>query len=81
MIMDRETLKDAVRVAVTQLGGESSIVDVAKYIWDFHEADLKASGDLFYTWQYVMRWAAQSLRDEGKLTFEKRGRSNVWRKV
>jgi len=37
------------------LKGETSIVRIAKHIWDCHEADLRASGDLFFTWQYDMR--------------------------
>jgi hypothetical protein len=53
---------------VIGLGGEATVVEVAKAIWTKHERDLKASGDLFFTWQYDMRWAAQSLRDDGKLT-------------
>ncbi|SDW39046.1 hypothetical protein SAMN05444006_10397 [Allgaiera indica] len=30
------------------------------------------SGDLFYTWQYDMRWAAQNLRGAGKLVLSGR---------
>ncbi|WP_118134302.1 hypothetical protein [Oceanicella sp. SM1341] len=54
--------------ALTELGGRGSVVDVAKIIWRDHSEDLRASGDLFYTWQYDMRWAAQSLRDTGRAT-------------
>jgi len=39
--------------------GPSTVAEVAKCVWDMHEADLRASGDLFYTWQYDMRWQAQ----------------------
>jgi hypothetical protein len=63
---NRETLKEWVYRAVKALGGEASVVEVAKYIWENHEAELRRSGDLFYTWQYEMRWAAQKLRDEKK---------------
>lgn len=42
--------------------GSAYIVDVARSIWSEHEADLKVSGDLFFTWQYDMRWAANQLR-------------------
>jgi hypothetical protein len=48
--------------------GEATVVEVAKHIWENHEQDLRSSGDLFYTWQYAMRWAAQELRDQGKAT-------------
>lgn len=39
-----------------------SWVDVCKYVWEHHADELKRSGDLFYTWQYDIRWAAQRLR-------------------
>ena len=48
--------------------GEATVVEVAKHIWENHEQDLRSSGDLFYTWQYAMRWAAQELRDQSKAT-------------
>lgn len=48
-------------------GGKGSPKDVSKYVWENHESDLKASGDILYTWQYDIRWAAQKLRDEGVL--------------
>ncbi len=61
--------------AVHKAGGRATIVEVSKYIWENHERDLRGT-DLFYTWQYDMRWAAQDLRREGKFasipTSEKR---------
>jgi len=56
-------------------------VDVAKDIWTHHEEELKASGKLFYTWQYEMRWAAQKLRDAHKLAYSKTGRQQVWQLI
>lgn len=41
--------------------------DVSKYIWNNYESQLRASGDLLYTWQYDVRWAAQKLRNSGIL--------------
>ncbi|MGE4500361.1 hypothetical protein [Hydrogenovibrio thermophilus] len=41
--------------------------EISKYIWENYEAQLKSSGDLLYTWQYDVRWAAQKLRYEGIL--------------
>lgn len=64
----KEDLKEwVVNVLRTYSGGQASLIDVARYIWAEHEADLRASGDLFYKWQYDMRWAALSLRHEGRL--------------
>jgi hypothetical protein len=55
-----------IQEALEALGGAGTVVNVARVIWQRHEADLRASGDLFYTWQYDMRWAAQVLRDTGQ---------------
>jgi hypothetical protein len=43
------------------------VLEVTKDVWAAHEDDLRASGDLFFTWQYDLRWAAQKLRDAGRL--------------
>jgi hypothetical protein len=59
----RTELQDWVIAALKSHGGAASIVQVAKYIWAHHEAELRASGDLFYTWQYDMRWACTRLRE------------------
>lgn len=48
-----------------QRGGSGWPREVSKYVWNNHESELKASGDLLYTWQYDIRWAAQQLRNEG----------------
>lgn len=54
--------------AVADCGGEATVTETAKAIWRLHHRDLEASGDLFFTWQYDMRWAAERLRKAGKLT-------------
>ena len=64
---NQDDLKIWVWTALKELGGEGEVVEIAKIIWRDHEADLRASGDLFYRWQYAMRWAGQSLQLEGKL--------------
>lgn len=48
--------------ALLALGGRGRLADLARFIWQQHEADLRDSGDLFYTWQYDLRWAAHRLR-------------------
>lgn len=63
----RGVLQDWVIDALRASGGTGSPVSVAQHIWKNHRADLENSGDLFYTWQYDMRWAAQKLRDAGVL--------------
>jgi hypothetical protein len=62
--LERSDLVAIVRSALKRLGGEGTVVEVAKEIWKERQADLAASGDLYYTWQYDMRWACQKLRDQ-----------------
>lgn len=53
--------------ALKSHGGRAWIVQVCKHIWDAHETEINESGNLLYTWQYDVRWAAQQLRDNGVL--------------
>lgn len=75
----KNDLKAWVVEALKVSGGQATIPDVAKHIWDHHEADLRKSGELFYTWQYDMRWAANQLRAEHKLQPKPRGDNGPWR--
>jgi hypothetical protein len=63
----KHDLKRWMMSSLTQGRGSASIRELAWHIWENHENDLRASGDLFVTWQYDMRWAALELRKEGKL--------------
>jgi len=58
----RWDLEDWIVQALRESGGRASVVDVARHIWAQHGNELRRSGDLFYTWQYDMRWAAYRLR-------------------
>lgn len=59
-------------------GGTAQLLDVAKDIWGHHEADPRERGDLFYTWQYDMRWAAQRLRNAGEFAPVNNARNGTW---
>jgi hypothetical protein len=59
----REDLQEWVIRALKAQGGTGTIVEVARHLWSNHEAELRSSGDLFYTWQYDMRWACTRLRE------------------
>jgi len=77
--VNRDSLKAAVKSALKALGGSAPIIGVAKELWRQNEADLKDSGDLFFTWQYDMRWAAQELQKDGQLAIDKNGSHSIWR--
>ena len=64
--------------ALRALGGEAHHIAVAKHVWENHEADLKASGNLLYTWQYDLRWAAHRLRVAGVCKPDSETRTGVW---
>lgn len=58
---------DWVVEALDQLGGTAGVLEVSRQVWKNHEDALRESGDLFYTWQYDLRWAATRLRKDGRL--------------
>ncbi len=74
----REYLQQWVLDAVRLEGGAATVLQVARRIWANHENELRKAGDLFYTWQYDMRWAGQRLRDNGFLEL---GPNRTWRLV
>lgn len=74
----RSDLVEWVEDALRRTGGEAGVVEVARAIWDKHEEELRKSGDLFYTWQYDMRWAAQKLRNDGKLAPTDQTKKGRW---
>jgi hypothetical protein len=71
-------LVDWVVQALKTAGGSGSVLFVAKHIWDNHEKELRASGNLFYTWQYDTRWAATELRRRGILVGANEDRRGKW---
>jgi hypothetical protein len=71
----KETLQSWVAEALSSLG-PSTVTEITKHIWEHHEAELRSSGDLFFTWQYDMRWAGQTLQQKGKLS--KSGPGRTW---
>ena len=54
----KEDLQDWLKEALREFNGRGNIVQVCKYVWEEYENDLRASGKLFYTLQYDIRWAA-----------------------
>ena len=74
----KHVLVDWLHEALGASGGRGRIADLCKIVWNRHENDLRASGELFYTWQYDIRWAAYQLRKAGKLKAEILSPKGVW---
>lgn len=63
---------------IREWGGSAWPREVSKYVWGRYEAELRGSGDILYTWQYDIRWAAQQLRNGGTLKPVNRCRDLSW---
>ena len=75
----REDLKPWIIEALIAHQGSAHIAPICRYIWDKYESELRRSGDLFYIWQYEMRWAGNKLRSEGVLQPKPKGDRGPWR--
>ena len=64
--------------AVRANNGRASIAKVFRQAWTTHEGELRRSGDLFFTWQYDIRWAATELRKEGVLRSAASSPKGIW---
>lgn len=76
---NKDDLQEWIVDALRQEDGEATVLVVSKRVWEAHAQDLQASGDLFFTWQYDIRWAAQKLRDAGVLEPKHGARRGTWR--
>lgn len=76
--MKREDLPHILHESITELGGAADIVTVCKHVWDNYRVELEKSGDLFYTWQYDIRWAATELRKNGIMRPAESSARGVW---
>jgi len=74
----KEELQSWILDALKKSHGSASYITIAKEIWHMRELELKKSGDLFFTWQYDMRWAANRLRRAGKLKNAEDSPRGIW---
>jgi hypothetical protein len=75
----RANLVNWVLEAINALGGEAKIARISEYIWNKYEEELKKSGDLFYTWQYDLRWAGLKLRKAKLIETAEVSKKGHWR--
>ena len=78
MRIDRNDLPELLFKTLKAIGGEGTIIEVCKNFWNTYEQDLRDSGNLFYTWQYDIRWAATELRKDGDMKAAEESRKGVW---
>ncbi len=76
--MNRYDLPKVLYEALKTLGGQASIIEVCKYVWDNYHDALEKSGDLFYSWQYDIRWAATELRKTGRMKPAEVSPKGIW---
>lgn len=74
----RADLQGWVAEALRTLGGHGRVVEVAEALWRAHKDELRTSGNLMYTWQYDMRWAANVLRRRHILRSAEASPRGVW---
>jgi len=77
-IIDRSLLQNLIIEALENSSGSADIVTVCKYVWKNYEFELRASGDLLYTWQYDIRWAATNLRESGEMKSTVESPTGIW---
>jgi hypothetical protein len=78
---EKQFLKEWLVEALDFLKGSGTIVEVCEIVWKLHESDLKLAGDLYYTWQYDIRWAATKLRKDGIIEHAELSPKGVWELV
>lgn len=76
--MTRYDLPDILYDSIKQLGGTANIIEVCKHVWKHHHQELTESGDLFYTWQYDIRWAATELRKLNRMKSANVSPRGIW---
>ncbi len=74
----KEDLSGWLIEALRANNGSASIVEVCKYVWNNYENELRRSGDLFFTWQYDIRWVATRLQNKGILRAAESSPSGLW---
>ncbi|MBF0485141.1 MAG: hypothetical protein HQL16_01375 [Candidatus Omnitrophica bacterium] len=74
----RKDLCEWIVEALKELNGSAQISKIRNYIWEHHQDDLIRSGNLHFTWQEDIFWAATQLRAKGVLKKAKATSKSVW---
>lgn len=65
--MKRKDLPNLLYELIQDMGGSATMMDIFKKFWERYKTSLESSGDLFYTWNYDIRWAATNLRKTNRM--------------
>ncbi|MFP4285775.1 MAG: hypothetical protein ACLFQG_09530, partial [Desulfovermiculus sp.] len=77
-MLTKKDLLPLITEALAANGGSARIPVVCRHVWEHYEDELRKSGDLFYTWQSDIRWAANSLRRKRLLKSARQSRPGIW---
>ncbi len=66
-MMTRSDLPNILYSILKQLGGSATMMDVFKKFWVDNKHKLHETDDIFYSWNFDIRWAATQLRKQGKM--------------
>lgn len=75
---NRKDLRNWIIEALKANNGSASLIEVCDYVWKNYEKELRISGNLFFTWQYDIRWVANQLRREGIMREVDSSRKGIW---
>lgn len=78
MSKGRAIMKDWVVEALNGMGGRGTILDISKHVWETHEDDIRAAGDLVNEWQYELRWSGDLLRKSGLIKSSRSNNKGIW---
>lgn len=75
---ESDLLKQWIVEGLERYGGAATMIDISKWIWEHYEKEMREHGDMFYRWQYAMRWAGTSLRKDGVLQPSSYSDRGIW---
>ena len=78
MAINRKTMTNWVEDALQSHNGSATIFQVCKRVWEDHGDEITAAGDMFYKWQYEIRWAGDMLRKDGVIRSATDSPRGVW---
>ena len=77
-MLTRIILIDWIVEALKGLNGSAKIIEVREYIWQHHKDELVNSGNLHFTWNEDIYWAATQLREKKILKNAQATSKSVW---